>query len=283
MAKEEQVLRVDEKKINTIEHAELLKIVVTQKKAELDDLNHKILLAKNNLRSIEEGCRRQQSEFDHRMAIEKQGIERLKVQAHNELAQQTEKNQQAVERINEREMRIQEKENAQVKLDEERKVLYEQRIKLEEVTRNAEEELNKTLALQSEVEGKINQAALKEEKAKKMLEQAEQRNASADYQYGKSSEKEKKVRADLENIQKIRDEITPRIAELQTLDAKNTKTLAEIKQKEDEINAKIKENEQAIENMKKQAADLKEKELEINTAKEELLRQQIIIEKVKGK
>lgn len=280
MAKQE-TLKVAEKDLGSISHAELLKIVINQKKADLDNLHHKILLAKNNLRAIEDGCRKTQSEFNQRMATEKQEIERLKNKKLNEYAQQEEKNQQAMRRFNEREMRLQEKEGTQARLDTERKALYEQRVELEKITRNSKVELERTFALQSEAQNKITQASLKEQQADKKLAEAKQLNSSAEYQLNQAKEMEKKSSLDLENVQKIREEITPKIAELEALIKKNEKILSETKEREANATAKIEENSRMIADMKKQHEALKNKEREIISREEEVARQEIVIEKVK--
>ena len=276
-----ETLKVAEKDLSSVSHTELLKIVINQKKAELDNLHHKILLAKNNLRAVEDGCRKTQSDFNQRMAVEKQEIERLKGKKISEFNQQEEKMQQGMRRLNEREMRLQERENTQVKLDTERKVVYQQRLELEKTNNNAREELKRTLAFQSEATNKINQASLKEEQANKKLAEAKQLNSSAEYQLGLVTEKEKKVKADLENIQKIREETTPKIAELKALEKKNTSSLTKIEVKETEINAKTEENSRIMTDIKKQYETLKGKQLEIVAREEEVAKQEIIITKMK--
>lgn len=276
-------LKVEEKKLNTIEHAELLKIVVNQKKAELEDLQHKILLAKNNFRSIEDGCRKTQSDFNQQLAIEKQKLERLKNQKLNEFAQRDESLLQGEREQNTRLMRLQEKEGNQLKLDTERKAIYQQRLELEKTNADAKAELENTRALQSEAENKINQATQKETDADKKLAEAKQANSSAEFQLNQLIEKEKGVKADLENIQKIRNEITPKIAELEALDKKNEAKLAEIIKREDEVNGKAIENEKVMENIKAADAVLDKKKITIAEREEAVTRQEIIIKNLKEK
>ena len=182
-----------------------------------------------------------------------------------------------------RTMRLQEKENSQAKLDGERKAIYQERVEVEKIKNNSEVELKRTLSLQAEAESRINQAAQKEANADKELTEAKQLNSSAELQLNQAIEKEKKVKIDLENIQKVRDGITPKIAEIEALIKKNEKILAENKQKEDNINAKAVENEKMLEIIKKKDSALESKKTEIAEREEAITRQEIIVKNLKGK
>jgi len=67
------------------------------------------------------------------------------------------------------------------------------------------------------------------------------------------------------------------------LEKKNEAILAEAKEKEANASAKVEENNRIVADMKKKYDTLKVKGLEITSREEEVLRQEIIIKKLKDK
>ncbi len=80
-----------------------------------------------------------------------------------------------------------------------------------------------------------------------------------------------------ENLENLRNEITPKIDEYQGLVTKNEKILKEITQKEQDIKDKIEEDNKLFANLDEKQRILKTKEIDISTREEELLRKEITL------
>lgn len=276
MAKKEEVLVIPEKQKNGIEHLELLKMLTAQEKIKFDDLQQKVLTCKTQMQALNESMVRTKSDFNQQMNIEKQKFEDTKNQKLNELIILESKLKEWEKNYNERLMSLQERENENVKVINERKELYNLRIEVDRLKRDAIVEIENLSILKSKAEAEIAQADIKIKNSDKELAKAKDMFSNAEYKLGLVSEKEKKTSADLENIVKIREDLEPRIAELKETQVANEKTLKEITEKENLINAKLLENDKMLDNIRKESEALNSKKIEIATREEAVLRKEYL-------
>lgn len=276
MAKKEEVLVIPEKQKNGIEHLELLKMLTAQEKVKFDDLQQKVLTCKTQMQALNESMVRTKSDFNQQMNIEKQKFEDTKNQKLNELIILESKLKEWEKNYNERLMSLQERENENVKVINERKELYNLRIEVDRLKRDTIVELENLSILKSKAEAEIAQADIKIKNSDKELAKAKDMFSNAEYKLGLVSEKEKKTSADLENIVKIREDLEPRIAELKETQVANEKTLKEITEKENLINAKLLENDKMLDNIRKESEALNSKKIEIATREEAVLRKEYL-------
>lgn len=276
MAKKEEVLVIPEKQKNGIEHLELLKMLTAQEKIKFDDLQQKVLTCKTQMQALNESMVRTKSDFNQQMNIEKQKFEDTKNQKLNELIILESKLKEWEKNYNERLMSLQERENENVKVINERKELYNLRIEVDRLKRDAIVEIENLSILKSKAEAEIAQADIKIKNSDKELARAKDMLSNAEYKLGLVSEKEKKTSADLENIVKIREDLEPRIAELKETQVANEKTLKEITEKENLINAKLLENDKMLDNIRKESEALNSKKIEIATREEAVLRKEYL-------
>lgn len=276
MAKKEEVLVIPEKQKNGIEHLELLKMLTAQEKIKFDDLQQKVLTCKTQMQALNESMVRTKSDFNQQMNIEKQKFEDTKNQKLNELIILESKLKEWEKNYNERLMSLQERENENVKVINERKELYNLRIEVDRLKRDTIVELENLSILKSKAEAEIAQADIKIKNSDKELARAKDMLSNAEYKLGLVSEKEKKTSADLENIVKIREDLEPRIAELKETQVANEKTLKEITEKENLINAKLLENDKMLDNIRKESEALNSKKIEIATREEAVLRKEYL-------
>lgn len=276
MAKKEEVLVIPEKQKNGIEHLELLKMLTAQEKVKFDDLQQKVLTCKTQMQALNESMVRTKSDFNQQMNIEKQKFEDTKNQKLNELIILESKLKEWEKNYNERLMSLQERENENVKVINERKELYNLRIEVDRLKRDAIVEIENLSILKSKAEAEIAQADIKIKNSDKELARAKDMLSNAEYKLGLVSEKEKKTSADLENIVKIREDLEPRIAELKETQVANEKTLKEITEKENLINAKLLENDKMLDNIRKESEALNSKKIEIATREEAVLRKEYL-------
>lgn len=276
MAKKEEVLVIPEKQKNGIEHLELLKMLTAQEKVKFDDLQQKVLTCKTQMQALNESMVRTKSDFNQQMNIEKQKFEDTKNQKLNELIILESKLKEWEKNYNERLMSLQERENENVKVINERKELYNLRIEVDRLKRDAIVEIENLSILKSKAEAEIAQADIKIKNSDKELAKAKDMFSNAEYKLGLVSEKEKKTSADLENIVKIREDLEPRIAELKETQVANEKTLKEITEKENLINAKLLENDKMLDNIRKESEALNSKKIEIATREEAVLRKEYL-------
>lgn len=276
MAKKEEVLVIPEKQKNGIEHLELLKMLTAQEKVKFDDLQQKVLTCKTQMQALNESMVRTKSDFNQQMNIEKQKFEDTKNQKLNELIILESKLKEWEKNYNERLMSLQERENENVKVINERKELYNLRIEVDRLKRDTIVELENLSILKSKAEAEIAQADIKIKNSDKELARAKDMLSNAEYKLGLVSEKEKKTSADLENIVKIREDLEPRIAELKETQVANEKTLKEITEKENLINAKLLENDKMLDNIRKESEALNSKKIEIATREEAVLRKEYL-------
>ena len=277
MAKEERVLEMSGKG-NVDElfgYAEAVKSLVAQRKQELDDLLNKISMAQIKLSGVEKSCQIQQAEHNQRLALEKQNFEKQRVAKLNEFANRDELLSQAEHRQNDREMNLKARESDALKLTEERKLIYNERIEFEKLKNQATVELSKTLALQTEVQHKVNAAALKEQEADKKLMQAEAINAAATNSLNLSQQKEKDILQQIDNLQKIRKDLQPKLDELKAIEKTNDAKLKEANEKLQQADNKLKQDKELIAEISAKNNALKSKELEIATREEEVLRREM--------
>ena len=279
MAKKEETLVIPEKNRSGIEHLELLKILTLQEQQKFSDLQQKVLVAKTQLQSLNESLAMTKSNFNQQMSLEKQEFHNLKEQKLNELTVLESKLKEWERNFNERLMELQQRELDNMKVSDERKTIYNSRLEVDKLKRDAVVELENLSILKAKSESEISQASIKSKNAEKQLAEAKNLNSDAEYKLGVAKEKESKVIADLDNIVKIREELEPRIVELKEIQVNNEKLLKDAQEKENLVDIKLQENDKMLDNIRKENEVLNAKKIDIATREEAVLRKELLTEK----
>lgn len=278
MAKETEILKTSEK-LETSElftYSEAVKQLATQKKAEFEDYQHKISLAKATLRSLQDSLSKTQADFNTKMTLEKQKFDGDCQNKTNELLNRDENLRNGERNLIHREMLIKERELKMNLVDEERKQLFQERVEIEKLKNATQIELKNTMALQGEAQNKVNQANTRETEANKILKEANEKNSLVEYKLGQLKEKEKKILTDIENLEKIRQEIKPQLEESEKAKIQNEAILEEVKERENSINSKIEEDRRLLREASATMDFNKNKEIELATKEEQLIRAELM-------
>lgn len=273
--KTEKRLDIPNKLDDQMLYGDAIKALVSQKKQELNDLNHNIELAKITLRQTQDSCIKHKSAFDNQLNMEKQRFESEKNNKLNELSSREERVRNLEKNLNERLTSVQQREQANLKIEDERKAIFAERIEAENMKNEATIQLQKTLSLQSEASSKMSNSALIDKQAKEKLNEATARLNEANNKLDKAEQALKDIEEQKENLEKIREALKPQLDILEKEKKANLDVLEQIKIKEHNIQDKIKENKQLSDSLSDRFEIIRKRELELATLEEELRRSKI--------
>lgn len=275
--KEEKVLKVEEKSTDKLTHAQSMDMLITQKKMEYDNIQHQLRIAKGQLTTVQEKTAQERTDFNARMAKEKQDFEQSRQITLNDLAHREENMLRGEENLAERTRVVNSRELEANKVADERKQLFDSRVETERVLSQAKIELEKATSLSSEAQTKLNQASEKEAEIKKKLEEDKNILSTIEREKELLALQENGVKEQINNLEKIREEVKPKIEESEALKIENQKILDEIEKSKNEADAKIEEDKKLLNEVAKREEAVKEKSIELGSREEEIIRKELLL------
>lgn len=255
----------------------MVKRLIEQKKLELENINHQILLAKSAITALQEQQVRMKNEFDQKIFQDKQQLEQEGIKKHNDWIYREDiitKNERDIgKRIAELDMR----EADVLKIEDERKELRNNRIEVEKLKTQAIEDINSANQLISEAQSRINTANIKEQEAKQVIAKAE--NLNSEVVRGKDELKIQREDLDrrLKNLEEVKKDVEPKLKELTEKEKSIDKKLNEIQVEEANISLKIEEDKKILVAIEEKLGQMRNKEIDIATREEDLLRKLAVL------
>lgn len=233
-------------KLNSIDSLMFANDLLTQKKLELQNLQHNITLAKTSLVSLQESMVRQRNDFDHKLLVDKQKFEQDKNKKWNEFLQREDNISKGEQNLIKRIKEVESREKAVVVLEEERKKLVNDRIEVEHLKNQALEENKKAQILISEATNKLNNANIKNKEADVKLNEVNSKLALVNKLESEINKKTKDFTIREKNLEEVRKIIEPKLEEGKKLEEQNKKDLEEISKQKSELNLLKEKNEKLI-------------------------------------
>lgn len=280
MAKEREVLTVDKKQEETMNmnDLEIVKLGVELKKAELQATQGKITQYKTLLGALEVKLQNVESEHKAKLAQERQKFESERQLKLNELANREEVLRKGEEQYVHRKIALEEREAQAERINEERKQLFNEKLKYEQLNNEAQIRFNEANNLFGEAVKKSDEAAKKDLQADNKLTEAKNILSIVEGIKNANAEKENDIKKQAENLIQLRNEINPKIEEYRELVKKNEGILEALRLKEQELKDRVEENNKLFDSIVEREQKVKERELNVVTKEQELLRKGLLIE-----
>lgn len=269
---------IPESPIEQLQYAEILKQNLETKQKELELIMGKIHVYKTQLVSLENRLTNMQSEFNANMLQQKQAFECEKQKKIAELDNRFDILNRAEVEITKRKMALEEQEQVLQEARKERDKLFAEKIKYEKLNTEANGRFDEANKMFDEASLRINQAAEKELKVQKQVEEVKLLKTQIDIAKEKIEDLNAENKQQIENLLSIRDDLNPKLAQYEKLVAINTAKLEAIKHGQEDINAKLDEDNRLFDIIKQKEAALKQKEIEVTTKEEDLKRRELLNE-----
>jgi len=260
------------KKLQETDVLIMTKGLIEQKKLELADLNHKILLAKSSITTLQQQQVDMQNKFNQQMYQDKQKLENERNIKLNDLAHREDVMNQGERDLGRRITELDAREKDVLKLEDERKKLVSDRIEVEKLKTQALQDIEEGNRLISEAQSRINIANIKEAEAKQAIAKAEQINTSVTAREDGLKVQTEELNRRIKNLEEVKKEIDPKLVELGEKEKSINKKLQEAELKEANANSKLEEDKRTFAAIEEKLKALKDKEFDIANREEELLR-----------
>lgn len=255
---------------------ELIKIAKSQK----EDLDHKIVLATNNLKLLQEEHIRRQGEFNQWRMTEEQKFKNEVSKRHNQLIDQENKMNIFHRDLEQRRADLLVKEERYLSVEKDKNDIGNARVEIEKMRVNA-------LNLMAEADRKISESKSEMAQANIRIEQSNLLDQKNHIRNQELVVREDKLVFDLKNIEmernhlvELREFVEPKIVEIKEVEDQILSDKKEILEKHQDIINKTEENKVALRALEDKATKLDIRERELRSREDELKRK-IAIAKAK--
>ncbi len=274
--KEEKILEIPAKMEDQVAVGEAMKQLLAQKQLEYEAIQGKIRQFKTQTIALEERLRTMESEFNSKMKQEKTKFDKEKQAKLTDLSNREDKMQTAERNLIERITNVEQRETTAEKIHAERKQLLDERLKYENLNREADKELKDAVTLSDKARDKLDLVATKEIEVNNKLKETKHIQSIIETDKQNLLEWEQDLVKQKDNLEKLRDEVTPKIEEYKKITADNEKTIVEIKSREQEIDRKIEQDNSLLAILEDKQRKLQMREIDISTREQDLVRKEII-------
>ncbi len=274
--KEEKILEIPAKMEDQVAVGEAMKQLLAQKQLEYEAIQGKIRQFKTQTIALEERLRTMESEFNSKMKQEKTKFDKEKQAKLTDLSNREDKMQTAERSLIERITNVEQRETTAEKIHAERKQLLDERLKYENLNREADKELKDAVTLSDKARDKLDLVATKEIEVNNKLKETKNIQSIIETDKQNLLVREQDLVKQKDNLEKLRDEVTPKIEEYKKITADNEKTIVEIKSREQEIDRKIEQDNSLLAILEDKQRKLQMREIDISTREQDLVRKEII-------
>ncbi len=274
--KEEKILEIPAKMEDQVAVGEAMKQLLAQKQLEYEAIQGKIRQFKTQTIALEERLRTMESEFNSKMKQEKTKFDKEKQAKLTDLSNREDKMQTAERNLIERITNVEQRETTAEKIHAERKQLLDERLKYENLNREADKELKDAVTLSDKARDKLDLVATKEIEVNNKLKETKNIQSIIETDKQNLLAREQDLVKQKDNLEKLRDEVTPKIEEYKKITADNEKTIVEIKSREQEIDRKIEQDNSLLAILEDKQRKLQMREIDISTREQDLVRKEII-------
>ncbi len=274
--KEEKILEIPAKMEDQVAVGEAMKHLLAQKQLEYEAIQGKIRQFKTQTIALEERLRTMESEFNSKMKQEKTKFDKEKQAKLTDLSNREDKMQTAERNLIERITNVEQRETTAEKIHAERKQLLDERLKYENLNREADKELKDSITLSDKARDKLDLVATKEIEVNNKLKETKNIQSIIETDKQNLLAREQDLVKQKDNLEKLRDEVTPKIEEYKKITADNEKTIVEIKSREQEIDRKIEQDNSLLAILEDKQRKLQMREIDISTREQDLVRKEII-------
>ncbi len=258
------------------DYDDVFKRMLEASKVEKENLDHQILLRKNELKLIEESLLRQQNAFEQKKREEETKL----AQAKAKWLQEKTNREHALDVLEReytlRSKEIEDRERKSLVIIDERAKLNADRIEVEKLYNKANELsliANKKI---DEANTKINNASIIEQKVKEKENKANALNSTFNAREEKINEMEKEAKLRLKNIEEVKKAIEPKIEELKLLEDNVNKKSKALAEKEGEVNKLLTDEKALLKGLEEKKAKLEAREKELLQKDETITRKALL-------
>lgn len=247
---------------------ELIKIT----KAEKENLDQQIVIAKTRLAQIKQEQIRLQGEFNQWKMAEEQKFKNDLSKRHNQLIDQENKMNILHKDLQQRDSDFRIKEERMMHIENDRQKIGNDRVEVEKIRVNA-------LNLMAEADRKISEAASLMSQANTRISQSTKLDEKNSIRNQELTVREDKLKFDLKNLEmernhlvELREFVEPKIAEIKVIEEQTARDKKEIDDKHQDIINKTEENKIAIRALEDKSKNLDARERMIRSTEDEIKR-----------
>lgn len=261
------------------DYCDLAEKLVQQKQAELGDIDHRILLKKNELKRLQESMVSATGFYNQNMQDKSMRFDSETTAKKNELIAREYKISENEKQIAKRLEEVAARENRVLVLEKERTDISNARIDVERLFSQANVKLNEALRIKEDGEKLLSISKITEKETKEMLNKNSSILSSLNSERDKLETLNKDIKLREKNIAEAKEVLAPKIEEMKLSEERQKVRERELQEKENSVKAKLEEDLQIIRSLEKREETCKAKELELTQKEEEILRKSLLLTK----
>lgn len=261
-----------EQDVDMFEYNSAVQELVKITKAEKENLDQQIVLAKSRLSQIKQEQIRLQGEFSQWKMAEEQKFKNELSKRHNQLIDQENKMNILHKDLQQRDSDFKVKEERMMHIENERQKIGNDRVEIEKIKGNA-------LNLMAEADRKMSEASSLMSQANTRIAQSTKLDEKNAIRNQELSAREDKLQFDLKNLDMERNHLTelkmfvePKIAEIKVIQEQIERDKKEIMEKHQDIINKTDENKIALKALEDKASKLDSRERMLRSSEDEVKR-----------
>lgn len=246
--------------------------VLTEKKKELDDINHRITLQTIALRNLQEASTREESEWNKKKQALAQDFEKTRISKIQELDKKLAaadwgamEHTKRMEELEKREKNVFDLEGEKKKLKLDRMEVEKLAIRINELSESAKSKL-------ADADEKFNRANILNSEMNKREMMLKNIEISFNQKYDKLKQEQEYFNREKENLEKVRTELVPRFDELKNVENSIKVEEDKLQAQKNALQVKIEEEKELFEKLDQEKADIRVKKLQLAQKEEEIKR-----------
>jgi len=238
-------------------------------------LQSKVNFTKAQLIELEGRLAKMEVDTKARLSVEKTEFDKYKATKQAEIQNRLNEVQVAERDISLRKTDLEQRELKNMKVQEERNLILNERMKYEKLNNEATQKKESADKLYDEAAKKADEAANKELLAENKLKESKNLLSIAENKEAENKQILQDILKQNQNLISLRGEVNPKIDELNALITKNNKVLGEISKKEQGVKDKIEQDEKLLATLSIKQKAIDQQKIELMTKQEELLRKDL--------
>lgn len=254
----------------------LMQRIIEEAKREKVEIDHQILLKKQEYQRIIDATVRQQNDFEKWKRSETEKLNQEIAKRKNEIINKENMLRVAEELIKRKTMEADERERISAGLVDERNRVNNDRIEVEKLNHKAKEANLEAQKLMDKANQLLNQVSIRETQVKRIEEKVNGINSGLSSRESTVIEKEKGIDSRIKNLEQVKSAIEPKIEELKLIEENIKKEKKALDDEKNDILKKVEEEKAMLKGIQVRELKVKDKEKELLRREEEIMRKALL-------
>ena len=270
-------------KLDTPEKVEMFKNyddvmqrILAEAKREKAEIDHQILLKKQEYQGIVDSCVRRQNDFEQWKRAELERTNQEVSKRKNEVISREKMLSVSEELIKRKMLEADERERISAKLVDERNKVNSDRIEVEKLNHLARETNLEAQKMIDKAHTLLNQVSSRESQIKAIENKTNGINSEMSSRENAVAVKEKDLNSRLKNLEEVKLSIEPKISELKLIEENIKKQRKELVEEKNDVLKKTEEEKALLKGIQIREQKLKEKERDLLQKEEEIMRKALL-------